>query len=135
MLNIATGGGKSLPQMAANAFDLGICEHNLSYLINIKLLKSQKRGKLPSSSCHWLPWSRKLRMSARGWVATSPTSDSLFVSVGKTKYCSNSNRVLQRASQGYLGVVSDVGARWTRRQASSFCCSPVGWPGWFVINC
>ena len=62
MLNIATGGGKSLPQMAANAFDLGICEHNLSYLINIKFLKSQKRGKLPSSSCHWLPWSRKLRM-------------------------------------------------------------------------
>ena len=27
-----------------------------------KFLKSQKRGKLPSSSCHWLPWSRKLRM-------------------------------------------------------------------------
>ena len=36
VLNIATGGGKSLPQMAANAFDLGICEHILSYLINIR---------------------------------------------------------------------------------------------------
>ena len=45
VLNIATGGGKSLPQMAANAFDLGICEHNLSYLINIKFFEISEEGK------------------------------------------------------------------------------------------